>query len=346
MAEPGSTLLFRHSTETAQEPSIDDLSDLPDAPDEQPHPKPALSYIEKKNLVLLCALYFIHSIPLQFSWTTMPVLLRQQLSYSDLGTFLISQYPYTWKVTWSPLVDAFHLPQMGRRKSWIVPSLIATGAIVLWLAFAQDSLVAGVAQGDSLAMPWLMLGWFLVMVLGATTRIALDSWSLDLLSPPNVHWASPVATVGETIAGLVSFNLFLGMASLKSTKDEAGRERPASTHVFFEVTAFALIVSAILVQIGKREHGREEEKRSIRRAYSIILQALKLRQVWLLMLVHIISMIGFMTNDTITILQLVKNNFDDLDLAGLATISLPFAVAGGFILTKSLSTRHPLYVWR
>ena len=181
-------LELSHPDHNTYHGDIDALSDLSDPLDEQrTTPTPVLSFPEKKSLVLLCTIYFIHAIPLQFSWLTMPIILRQQLSYSDVGTFLISQYPYSWKAAWSPLVDGIYHPFIGRRKTWIVPSLVIGGVVLFWLAFTQDSFVAEVASGRSFAMAPLVLTWFVVMFVCANIRIALDSWSINLLSPPNVH---------------------------------------------------------------------------------------------------------------------------------------------------------------
>ncbi|KUJ11651.1 uncharacterized protein LY89DRAFT_688833 [Mollisia scopiformis] len=326
---------------------IDDSSDLSERLDEQHTTiKPVLTFLEKKNLVFLCTIYFIHAIPLTFSWYTMPIILRQQLSYSAVGTFLISQYPYSWKALWSPLVDGLHHPLIGRRKTWIVPSFVIGGAVLFWLAFTQDSLVMEVANGSSLAMAWIVLPWLIIMFVCSNIRIALDSWSINLLSPPNVHWASSITNVGETSAGLISCNLFLGVTSLNSPIQEDGKTEPASTFLFFGASATVFIATAILLMIGNRESDKGQKRQSIRKVYNIIWEILKLRHVWTLMLVHVASMVGFITNDTITILELVKNHFSDLDLAILATAGLPFAIAGSFLVANAMQTRHPLHVWR
>lgn len=340
-------LVLPHPDDITDHGEIDGLSDLSESLDEQPTTlTPVLSFLEKKNLVLLCTIYFIHAIPLQFSWYTMPIILRQQLSYSDVGTFLISQYPYSWKAGWSPLVDGLHHPLVGRRKTWIVPSLVIGGAVLFWLAFTQDSLVTEVASGRSLAMAWLVLTWFMVMFFCANIRIALDSWSINLLSPPNVHWASSIATIGETAASLVSCNLFLGVTSLNSPKQETRKAEPATTFLFFGASATAFITTAVLLLVGNSESDKAQKSQSIRKVYTIIWEILKLRHVWILMLVHMASMIGFITNDTITTLELVKNNFSDFDLAVLATAGLPFAITASFLVAKAFQTSHPLHVWR
>lgn len=346
-AEQEAMLNLRYSADMAHRRMSDDhLSDDPDALDHESVPKPRLSSREKKSLLFLGTLYFIHAVPLQFSWITMPIILRQQLSYSDVGTFLVSQYPFSWKAAWSPVVDGFHIPFLGRRKTWMVPSLVAAGAVLIWLSSSQDALVAKVAAGNSSAMIWIVLAWFLVMIFCANVRIAIDSWAIDLLSPSNVHWASPAVTIGEAVSGFVSFNLFLGATSFKSSKDESGKAEPADTHLFFLGSAAIFVITAVSLMIGKRENNKEPRTRTIRQAYTIIWNILKLRQVWLLMLIHMVSMIGFITNDTITVLQLVKNHFNDFELAALGTVTVPFAIAGGFLVARAFQTKHPLQVWR
>ncbi|KAH9908279.1 acetyl-coenzyme A transporter 1-domain-containing protein [Xylariomycetidae sp. FL2044] len=335
--------LRRRSSEA---PLHDDLANLSDSLEEQVPPKPALSYVEIKNLTMLFGLYFVHYLPLLFSWATMPIILRQQLSYSDVGTFLLSQYPYSWKVAWSPIVDAVFVPRIGRRKTWIIPSFLGAAAVLVWLAGSQDGLVSGVARGESFGMVWLVLAGLLVMVLCANIRIALDSWSLDLVSQANVHWTSPMASVAEMSAGFVALNVYLGLTALNGAKDESGKDEPASTRLFYGITAIVFVAVAMLLGLGKRETEEGSQKMTIRKAYAVIWKVITVRQVWILMLVHMISMIGFMTNDTITVLQLVKNNFDDFDLAALATAVLPVTLIGSYFVARTFETRHPLHVWR
>jgi len=314
--------------------------------EERPPSRPGLSFAETKSLLMLFGLYFVHYVPLNFSWQTMPIILRQQLSYSDVGTFLVSQYPYSWKVVWSPIVDAIFVPRIGRRKTWIVPSLVGGAAVLLWLAVHQDGLVAGVARGESIGLVWLVLAGLVTMVLCANIRIALDSWSLDLLSQPNVHWASPTTSVAEMSGAFVAFNLYLGLTALEGPKDENGKDEPADTRLFYGLSAAAFLIVALLLAVFKRETNVGNKNKTIRGAYSIIWKILKLRPVWTLMLVHVISMMGFMTNDTITVLQLVKNDFDDFNIAALATAVAPFVLGGSYVVARLFESRHPLQVWR
>jgi hypothetical protein len=50
-----------------------------------------------------------------------PYMLQSRLSYTQIGTFSLAAYPYSFKLLWSPIVDALYWRRMGRRKSWIIP---------------------------------------------------------------------------------------------------------------------------------------------------------------------------------------------------------------------------------
>ena len=76
--------------------------------------------------MLLC-----HVAPLE----TLPFLLRERLSYSKIAIFTLSTYPYSLKLLWSPFVDSWFFPSVGRRRSWIIPMQTLLGSIMLWMSF-------------------------------------------------------------------------------------------------------------------------------------------------------------------------------------------------------------------
>jgi hypothetical protein len=54
------------------------------------------------------------------------------MSFTQMGIFAISAYPYSFKLFWSPVVDSVYSSAFGRRKSWIVPIQLARCVRVLW----------------------------------------------------------------------------------------------------------------------------------------------------------------------------------------------------------------------
>lgn len=72
-----------------------------------------------------------HLTPLRGS---VPFILREHLSYSQLGVFALSNYPYSLKLLWSPIVDSTFFPSVGRRKSWIIPMQLVIGSMMLYIS--------------------------------------------------------------------------------------------------------------------------------------------------------------------------------------------------------------------
>ncbi|SRR6266404_5673891 len=77
---------------------------------------------------------------------TLPFLLRERLSYSKIAIFTLSSYPYSLKLLWSPFVDAWFFPSVGRRRSWIIPMQTILGCIMLWMSFRVQGFLDGVRR--------------------------------------------------------------------------------------------------------------------------------------------------------------------------------------------------------
>ena len=75
---------------------------------------------------------------------SIPFILREHLSYSQLATFALSSYPYSLKLLWSPVVDAVYFSSVGRRKSWIIPMQTVIGSMMLWMSFTVQELMDNV----------------------------------------------------------------------------------------------------------------------------------------------------------------------------------------------------------
>lgn len=87
---------------------------------------------DQQAFALLVVLYLLQGIPLGLTFGTLPFLLKPRLSYSALAAFALSTWPYSLKLFWSPVVDAWFVPKWGRRKSWVVPVQAIVG-VGLWI---------------------------------------------------------------------------------------------------------------------------------------------------------------------------------------------------------------------
>ena len=76
---------------------------------------------------------------------SIPFILREHLSYSELAVFSLAGYPYSLKLFWSPIVDSVFFRSIGRRKSWIIPMQIVIGSIMLIMSANAEELMDNVS---------------------------------------------------------------------------------------------------------------------------------------------------------------------------------------------------------
>ena len=129
---------------------------------------------DRRNFLLLVLLYFLQGLPMGLAMGSVPFLLKEHVSYAQMGVFSLASYPYSLKLLWSPIVDAVWSPKLGRRKSWILPIQALSGLGMIWLSSnVQGMLVhAGENQGQNVwGFTWW---WFALVFMCATQDIAVD----------------------------------------------------------------------------------------------------------------------------------------------------------------------------
>ena len=79
-------------------------------------------YKELPKICLLVILYGFQGLPLGFFLSSVPIIFKKYLTYSEIGEIMICTMPFSFKVLWSPFVEFYHIKWIGKRKSWIVPA--------------------------------------------------------------------------------------------------------------------------------------------------------------------------------------------------------------------------------
>lgn len=132
---------------------------------------------DRNNFLLLVLLYFLQGIPMGLATGSVPFLLKEYLSYGQLGVFSLASYPYSLKLLWSPIVDAVWSPKIGRRKSWILPVQLVSGTGMLYLGSRVKEMMLQ-AREDGGASVWdFTIWWFMLVFTCATQDIAVDGKS-------------------------------------------------------------------------------------------------------------------------------------------------------------------------
>ena len=303
---------------------------------------------DKRNFLLLCVLYFLQGIPMGLASGSVPFLLKDYLSYGQIGVFSLAMYPYSLKLLWSPIVDAIWSRRFGRRKSWIVPIQAVSGLSMIYLGWQIDDLMKA-AGADGGAGAWSFTGWwFLLVFLCATQDIAVDGWAVSLLSIQNISYASTAQTVGLTAGSFLSHTVFLALNApdfanrwFRTVPKEYGL---VTLGGYMEFAGWAYIIVTIGLTVLKREP-KTKERDGIMEVYRSMWGVLKLKNIITIMIIHLIAKLGFVTNDAVTNLKLLDKGFGQANMALVVLIDFPFEISLGYYAGKWSTEYTPLRLW-
>lgn len=303
---------------------------------------------DQRNFLLLCALYFLQGIPMGLATGSVPFLLKPHMSYGQIGVFSLASYPYSLKLLWSPIVDAVWNREFGRRKSWITPIQTLSGLSMIYLGHHIDRMMAAAGANGGAGI-WGFTGWwFLLVFLCATQDIAVDGWAISLISPRNVSYASTAQTVGLTAGHFLSYTVFLAL-NAPDFPNKWFRAVPADVgllslggYLVFWGWLF-LIGTAALAFLKKEDRTRDKE--GILSVYRSMWGVLRLHNIQVLMIVHLIAKIGFQANDGVTSLKMVDNGFGQDNMALVVLIDFPFEISLGYYAGKWSTEYTPMRLW-
>src|SRR5262245_59248170 len=103
-----------------------------------------------------------------------------------VGLITLAQAPWAFKMLWSPLMDRYTPPWLGRRRGWAAITQVALFTLTLCLA----------GVGDRPETPWVVAALaFAIAFASASQDIAVDAYAVEVLRPEEQG-----AAVGARIA--------------------------------------------------------------------------------------------------------------------------------------------------
>ena len=79
-----------------------------------------------RRMLICIFIGFSSGMPLYVLIQLVPAWLRSNdVDLATIGLFALVSLPYTWKFLWSPLMDRFTLPFLGRRRGWALITQLA-----------------------------------------------------------------------------------------------------------------------------------------------------------------------------------------------------------------------------
>lgn len=158
---------------------------------------------QSRKMAMLLLLGFASGLPLFLTSRTLQAWMTVEgVDLGAIGLFSLVGLPYSLKFLWSPLLDRFVPPFLGRRRGWLVIAQVG-----LVLAIAAMSL-----QNPRQALQLLAFNAVLIAFFSASQDIAFDAYRTDVLEPLEMGAGAAVAVLGYRIALLVTGSLALILA--------------------------------------------------------------------------------------------------------------------------------------
>jgi PAT family beta-lactamase induction signal transducer AmpG len=154
--------------------------------------------------MLICVFVgFSSGLPLYLLINLLPAWLRTEgVDLKAIGLFALVQFPYIWKFLWSPLLDRYMLPLLGRRRGWMFAMHVALIASIAALGYLQP-------QTEIWTIAYLAVA---VALFSATLDIAMDAYRRELLPDAELGLGNSIYVNAYRISSLVPGSLALILA--------------------------------------------------------------------------------------------------------------------------------------
>ena len=154
--------------------------------------------------MLICVFTgFASGLPLYILIQLVPAWLRTEgIGLAEIGFFTLVGLPYTWKFLWSPIMDRYTLPFLGRRRGWLLVTQLALMISIAAIGFLKPefsiSLIAYLAAA--------------VAFFSASQDIVLDAYRREILADNELGLGNSIHVQAYRLSGLVPGSLALILA--------------------------------------------------------------------------------------------------------------------------------------
>jgi MFS transporter, PAT family, beta-lactamase induction signal transducer AmpG len=161
---------------------------------------PYAEVFRSPRVAAVLVLGFSSGLPLALTGSTLQAWLTvSAVDITTIAWFSWIGLPYLLKFAWSPLMDRFVPPILGRRRGWMALTQLSLALGIAAMAFASP--------GESL---WLLGALALAVAFASASQdIVVDAYRTDVLLPGERGMGAAVSVFGYRIAMLVSGGLAL-----------------------------------------------------------------------------------------------------------------------------------------
>jgi PAT family beta-lactamase induction signal transducer AmpG len=174
---------------------------------EEPAAKTGWRHYFNRQMLICVSLGFSSGLPLFILYNLLSAWLKaESIDLKAIGLFALVGFPYTWKFVWSPLMDRFHFPLLGRRRGWMFITQLALFAAVGAMGFysPQADLTIIVVLSGAIAF------------LSASQDIVIDAYRREMLSDQQQGSGTAVFVNAYKLSTLVPGSLSLILSDFMS----------------------------------------------------------------------------------------------------------------------------------
>lgn len=156
-----------------------------------------------RKMAALTLIGFSSGLPLYLTSRTLQAWMTvEQVDLGAIGLFSLVGLPYSLKFIWSPLLDRFAVPILGRRRGWLITLQIGLLIAIALMAWQQPKQ----------ALQLLAINAVAIAFLSASQDIAADAYRTDVLEELELGAGAAVYVLGYRVALLFTGSLALILA--------------------------------------------------------------------------------------------------------------------------------------
>lgn len=156
-----------------------------------------------RKMAALTFIGFSSGLPLFLTSRTLQAWMTvEKVDLAAIGLFSLVGLPYSLKFIWSPLIDRFTIPILGRRRGWLITLQIGLLIAIALMAFQQPQQ----------ALQLLAINAVVIAFLAASQDIVADAYRTDVLEELELGAGAAVFVLGYRIALLFTGSLALILA--------------------------------------------------------------------------------------------------------------------------------------
>ena len=190
--------------------------------------------IFNRRMLICIGTGFASGMPLYVLIQLVPAWLRSEdVSLATIGLFALIGFPYTWKFVWSPLMERYAFPLLGRRRGWM---LVMQILLMISIGF--------LGMFDPKVNIWtIAVLCFAVAFFSASQDIVLDAFRREILPNRELGLGNSFHANAYRISGLIPGALSLILADHLPWKQ-----------VFLITAAFMLVAILMTLLVNEPKH--------------------------------------------------------------------------------------------